>query len=63
MLMLAKAEQSSNARSTIVVTPSGMTMLVREEHPENAAYPIVSTLDGMLISLNALQSSNPFPAI
>ena len=37
----------SNAESPMVVTPSGITTLVREAQPQNAPLPMVVTLSGI----------------
>ena len=50
--------QPLNAESPIFVTPSGMTMPVREEHLENAEFPIEVTLSGMTMLVREVQPTN-----
>ena len=47
--------QPPNAHSPIVVTLSGMVMLVRPSQPENALLPIFETLSGMVMLVRLVQ--------
>ena len=54
----ARLEQSSNARSPMVVTELGMLMLVSPEQPENASSPMEVTELGMLMLVRLEQPEN-----
>lgn len=54
--MLASDLHEENADFPMLVTLSGMLMLVREWHPENAESPMLATLSGMLVLVSELQS-------
>ena len=47
----------------MLVTLSGMLMLVRLLQPENAPSPMLVTLSGMLMLVSLLQPSNAFAGI
>ena len=53
-----KLLQSSNAELPILVTPSGIVMLVKLLQPEKALYPMDVTPSGIVILVKPLQSSN-----
>ena len=56
-LTVVRAEQSQNASSPILVTLSGMVILVRKQS-SNAEFPILVTLSGMVILVRPEQPAN-----
>ena len=58
MVSSVRALQPENAYEPILVSVSGMVMLLRALHPLNALLPIDVTASGTTISLSAVQFSN-----
>jgi hypothetical protein len=54
--------QSLNAQSSILVTVSGMVMLVRLMQPENAHCPMLVTLSGIVTLVRLVQYWNDPPS-
>ena len=50
--------QPANGFPVILITLSGMLMLVREEHEENTDFPMLVTLSGMLMPFILLHQQN-----
>lgn len=66
-VMAARAPQSRNALSPMLVTPSGRVMAARAPQPRNASSPMPVTLAGRFmavsVGLPALKKKAPAPTV
>ena len=57
-MLMQVSPHPRNTLSPMLVTPSGMLMLVRDSHQENAEFPMFVTLSGMLMLVRDLHQEN-----
>lgn len=61
--MLSTAEQPTNAKSPMLVTEFGISMLLKPEQPLNAKSPMLVTEFGISMLLRPVQPANAFSTI